>query len=166
MRVESEYRRGGTLAYMAAYDVHHAKVFGQFAPNTGIEPFTALAEKVMTSEPYAAPTGVLGRRQRLLPPRLDASAGWTRRSRTRSWSTPGARVLAEPDRDLLLHRATQAITPDHYANLAALAAQLPRSRPATTKAPSPSTGDTAATTSTNSSTGSPPDPRRTTGRDH
>ena len=25
-RVEFEYRRGGTLAYMAAYDVHHAHV--------------------------------------------------------------------------------------------------------------------------------------------
>jgi hypothetical protein len=42
-RVEFEYTRGGTLAYMAAYDVHHAKVFGQIAPKTGIEPFTDLA---------------------------------------------------------------------------------------------------------------------------
>ena len=31
-RVEFEYRRGGTLAYFAAYDVHHAQVFGQMRP--------------------------------------------------------------------------------------------------------------------------------------
>ena len=53
-RVEFEYTRGGTLAYMAAYDVHHAKVFGQIAPKTGIEPFTRLVAEVMTTEPYAS----------------------------------------------------------------------------------------------------------------
>ncbi len=53
-RVEFEYTRGGTLAYMAAYDVHHAKVFGQIAPKTGIEPFTQLVAEVMTIEPYAS----------------------------------------------------------------------------------------------------------------
>jgi transposase len=53
-RVEFEYRRGGTLAYLAAYDVHHAHVIGHIAPKTGIEPFTQLVEQVMTSEPYAS----------------------------------------------------------------------------------------------------------------
>ena len=53
MLVESEYRRHGTLAYLAAYDVHHAQVIGHCAPTTGIEPFTALVTKVMTREPYA-----------------------------------------------------------------------------------------------------------------
>jgi transposase len=53
-RVEFEYRRGGTLAYFAAYDVHHARVIGTIAPKTGIEPFTELVAKVMTSEPYAS----------------------------------------------------------------------------------------------------------------
>lgn len=53
-RVEFEYRRGGTLAYMAAYDVHHARVMGTIADKTGIEPFTELVEKVMTTEPYAS----------------------------------------------------------------------------------------------------------------
>ncbi|WP_229662323.1 IS630 family transposase [Agromyces bauzanensis] len=51
-RVEFEYRRGGTLAYLAAYDVHHARVIGRCAPTTGIAPFTALVEQVMTCEPY------------------------------------------------------------------------------------------------------------------
>ena len=54
MLVESEYRRHGTLAYLAAYDVHHAHVISHCAPTTGIQPFTALAEKVMTREPYAS----------------------------------------------------------------------------------------------------------------
>jgi transposase len=53
-RQEFEYQRGGTLAYLAAYDVHHARVIGRCAPTTGIEPFTALVEQVMTSEPYAS----------------------------------------------------------------------------------------------------------------
>ena len=53
-RVEFEYRRGGTLAYFAAYDVHHARVLGQIAPKTGIEPFEKLVAHVMTTEPYGS----------------------------------------------------------------------------------------------------------------
>jgi transposase len=53
-RVEFEYRRGGTLAYFAAYDVHQARVLGQIAPKTGIEPFEDLVAHVMTAEPYAS----------------------------------------------------------------------------------------------------------------
>jgi transposase len=52
-RVEFEYKRGGTLAYMGAYDVHQAHLIGTVAPKTGIEPFMELAERVMTLEPYA-----------------------------------------------------------------------------------------------------------------
>ncbi len=53
-RCEFEYRRGGTLAYLAAWDVHHAKIFGRVEQKTGIEPFGALVEEVMSSEPYAS----------------------------------------------------------------------------------------------------------------
>ncbi len=53
-RVEFEYRREGTLAYFAAYDVHQAHVLGTIAPKTGIEPFKQLVEQVMTTEPYAS----------------------------------------------------------------------------------------------------------------
>ncbi|MDQ1041130.1 hypothetical protein QFZ75_007546 [Streptomyces sp. V3I8] len=38
MRVNHEYGRGGALAYLAAYDVHRAKVFGRGEPKTGIVP--------------------------------------------------------------------------------------------------------------------------------
>jgi hypothetical protein len=54
MRTESEYVRCGTLAYLAAYDVHQAKVMGRCEPTTGINPFTALVDQVMRTEPYAS----------------------------------------------------------------------------------------------------------------
>lgn len=54
MRVEHEYVRGGALAYLAAWDVHRAKVFGRCEPTTGIAPFDRLVEQVMTTEPYAS----------------------------------------------------------------------------------------------------------------
>ena len=54
MRVEHEYKRGGSLQYLAAWDVHRAKVFGRCEPKTGIEPFGRLVDQVMTTEPYAS----------------------------------------------------------------------------------------------------------------
>lgn len=54
MRVNHEYGRGGALAYLAAYDVHRAKVFGRCEPKTGIVPFMALVTQFMTTEPYAS----------------------------------------------------------------------------------------------------------------
>jgi hypothetical protein len=39
--VEFEYRRRGTLADLAAWDVHHASLFDRVEPKTGIEPFGA-----------------------------------------------------------------------------------------------------------------------------
>ena len=54
MRVNHEYERGGAVAYLAAYDVARARVFGRCAPSTGIVPFMALVEQVMTVEPYAS----------------------------------------------------------------------------------------------------------------
>jgi hypothetical protein len=52
--VEFDHRRGGTLAYLAAWDVHHANLFGRVEEKTGIEPFGRLVEEVMTSEPHAS----------------------------------------------------------------------------------------------------------------
>jgi len=53
-QVEFEYERGGTLAYMGAYDVHQARLIGSVADKTGIVPFMDLVGKVMTTEPYAS----------------------------------------------------------------------------------------------------------------
>jgi len=52
MRVEHEYERGGALAYLAAWDVHRAKLFGRLEPTTGIGPFGRLVDQVMGTEPY------------------------------------------------------------------------------------------------------------------
>ena len=52
-QVEFEYDRGGTLAYMGAYDVHRAHLYGTIADKTGIVPFMELVDKVMAQEPYA-----------------------------------------------------------------------------------------------------------------
>jgi DDE superfamily endonuclease len=52
--VEFEYRRGGTLAYLAALDVHDARLFDRCEERTGIEPFGRLVEQVMGEEPYAS----------------------------------------------------------------------------------------------------------------
>jgi transposase len=54
MRVNHEYERGGALAYLAAYDVHRARVFGRTEPTTGIVPFMNLVTQVMNQEPYAS----------------------------------------------------------------------------------------------------------------
>lgn len=54
MRVEHEYERRGALAYLAALDVHHARVIGRCEATTGIVPFSRLVEQVMTSQPYAS----------------------------------------------------------------------------------------------------------------
>jgi hypothetical protein len=53
MLVEHEYERGGALQYLAAWDVHRAKLFGRCEPTTGKEPFHRLVDQVMTVEPYA-----------------------------------------------------------------------------------------------------------------
>ncbi|HET6919388.1 MAG TPA: IS630 family transposase [Jiangellaceae bacterium] len=53
MRVEHDYRRGGALAYLAAWDVHRGQVIGRCEDSTGIEPFARLVAQVMTTEPYA-----------------------------------------------------------------------------------------------------------------
>jgi hypothetical protein len=50
--VEFEYRRGGTLAYLAAWDVHHANLFDRVEAKTGIAPFGRLVDQVMATEPY------------------------------------------------------------------------------------------------------------------
>ena len=52
MRVEFEYERAGALAYLAAWDIRRAKIFGCCDPTTGIAPFDGLVQQVMSQEPY------------------------------------------------------------------------------------------------------------------
>ena len=52
MKVEHEYKRHGAWAYLAAWDVHRAKIFGRCEHKSGIAPFDRLVEQVMSQEPY------------------------------------------------------------------------------------------------------------------
>jgi transposase len=54
IRVNHDYHRRGAVAYLAAYDVHHATVFGRCEDTTGIVAFTNLVTQVMTREPYTS----------------------------------------------------------------------------------------------------------------
>jgi hypothetical protein len=52
MKVEHEYERLGAWAYLAALDVHQAKLFGRCEAKTGIVPFDRLVDQVMQQHPY------------------------------------------------------------------------------------------------------------------
>jgi hypothetical protein len=52
MRVEHEYTRKGAWAYLAAWDVHQARIFGRCEAKTGIRPFERLVRQVMSQQPY------------------------------------------------------------------------------------------------------------------
>lgn len=52
MRLEHEYKRGGALNYLAALDVHQARIFGRCEERGGIESFDRLVAEVMSRQPY------------------------------------------------------------------------------------------------------------------
>ena len=105
VRVEHEYRRGGAVAYLAAYDVHRAKLFGRIEPTTGIAPFGRLVDQVMSTEPYRS-----ARRVFLVVDNGSSHRGAAAARRLAALPKApahplaGARQLARPDRDLLLDR--------------------------------------------------------------
>jgi hypothetical protein len=53
-RFEFDYRRNGTLAYLAGWDVHHATLFDRVEATTGKDPFDRLVADVMGVEPYCS----------------------------------------------------------------------------------------------------------------
>jgi hypothetical protein len=52
MRVEHEYERLGTVAYLAAWDVHRARLFGRVERKSDIPAFGRLVDQFMSQEPY------------------------------------------------------------------------------------------------------------------
>jgi hypothetical protein len=54
IRVEHEYLRHGVCAYLAAWDVHRARLFGEVVKKISIVRFDALVARVMAQEPYAS----------------------------------------------------------------------------------------------------------------
>jgi hypothetical protein len=124
--VEFEYKRGGTLAYLAAWDVHHARIFGRCEPKTGIEPFGRLVEQVMTSEPYASAKTVVW-----VVDNGSSHAGKTSIARMHD-AYPNARLIHLPVHASWLNQIEiyfsilqrKALTPNDFADLDALAARI------------------------------------------
>jgi hypothetical protein len=57
-RVEHEYRRLGTCAYLAAWDVRGACLFGEVVDRSTIVNFDAFVDQVMAQEPYCSASRV------------------------------------------------------------------------------------------------------------
>jgi hypothetical protein len=60
MRTEHQYDRGGSLQYLAAWDVNRAKVFGPCAEKTGIEPCGRFSMTAFNSAIQGSPSDPLG----------------------------------------------------------------------------------------------------------
>lgn len=126
MRVENEYARGGTLAYLAAYDVHRAKVIGRCEQTTGIKPFTALVDQVMSAEPYAS-----ARRVFWVVDNGASHRGWTAAARL-SDAWPGTVMVHLPVHASWLNQVEiyfsviqrKLLAPDDFADLDILAANI------------------------------------------
>jgi transposase len=126
MRTESEYVRCGTLAYLAAYDVHRARVFGRCEPSTGIKPFTALVDQVMKTEPYAS-----ARRVFWVVDNGASHRNWAAAARL-SDAYPNAQMVHLPVHASWLNQVEvyfsvlqrKLLTPDDFGDLDSLAAQI------------------------------------------
>jgi hypothetical protein len=124
--VEFEYRRGGTLAYLAAWDVHHARLFDRVEAKTGIEPFGRLVEQVMTTEPYAS-----ARRVFWIVDNGSSHAGHASIERMQS-AWPNARLIHLPIHASWLNQIElffsivqrKALTPNDFGSLAELSERL------------------------------------------
>jgi len=57
-RFEHEYVRKGAWAYLAAWDVQQARIFGRCERKTGIAPFGRLVRQVMSLDPYRSASSV------------------------------------------------------------------------------------------------------------
>ena len=112
-RVEHEYERKGSLCYLAAWDPRRAKLFDRCASADGIVPFDQLVEQFMSVEPYSkaqrvfviVDNGSAHRGQRIDRPAPRQIQQPDPRPH------PSPRQLAQPGRDLLLHRPAQSPHP-------------------------------------------------------
>jgi hypothetical protein len=125
-RVEFEYKRNGTLAYIAAWDVHHAHLFDRVEAKNGIEPFGRLVEQVMTTEPYASAKTVYW-----IVDNGSSHAGKTSIRRIEQ-AYPNARLIHLPVHASWLNQIElyfsivqrKALTPNEFASLDALSERL------------------------------------------
>jgi transposase-like protein len=126
MRFESEYVRRGTVAYLAAYDVHRARVMGRCEPSTGIKPFTALVDQVMSAEPYASARQVFW-----VVDNGASHRNWAAAARLRD-AYPNAQMVHLPVHASWLNQVEvyfsviqrKLLTPDDFGDLDSLAEQI------------------------------------------
>ena len=124
--LEFEYERGGTLAYLAAWDVHHANLFDRVERTTGIVPFGRLVDQVMTVEPYRSARTVYW-----IVDNGSSHAGKTSIKRIRD-AYPNARLIHLPVHASWLNQIEiyfsivqrKALTPNDFATLPELARHL------------------------------------------
>lgn len=118
-RVEHEYERRGALAYVAAWDVRRAKVFGICQNTTGIEPFHRLVDLVMTQKPYCS-----ARRVFWVSDNGSSHRGQAATERLRQWY-PNAVLVNTPIHASWLNQVEiyfsvlqrKLLTPNDFANL-------------------------------------------------
>jgi len=118
--------RGGTLAYLAAWDVHHANLFDRVEPTTGIVPFGRLVDQVMTVEPYRSARTVYW-----VVDNGSSHAGKTSTKRIRD-KYPSARLIHLPVHASWLNQIEiyfsivqrKALTPNDFGTLPELARRL------------------------------------------
>jgi len=156
--VEFDYRRRGTLAYLAAWDVHHANLFdNRVEEKTGIDPFGRLVEQVMSTEPTRRPGASSGSSTTAARTRARARSRACRRAgRTRSSSTyrstpPGSTKSSSTSQSSSAKRSHPTTSPRSSNS----ARGCWPSASTTARSPSPSSGPSPATTSSASSTRSP-----------
>jgi hypothetical protein len=124
--VEFDYLRGGTLAYLAAWDVHHANLFDRVEQTTGIVPFARLVDQVMQVEPYRSARTVFW-----VVDNGSSHAGKTSIKRM-SDAYPNARLIHLPVHASWLNQAEilfsivqrKALTPNDFGSLPQLARHL------------------------------------------
>ncbi len=150
MRVEHEYTRGGALAYLAALDVHRAKVFGRCEATTGIVPFDRLVAQVMTQAPYAT-----ARRVFWIADNGSSHRGAASIERLRT-AFPNVTLVHGPVHASWLNQIEiyfsivqrKVLTPNDFESLAEVEDRLLAFQQYTKPSPHPFSGDSPETTST------------------
>jgi hypothetical protein len=121
-RVEHEYERGGALQYLAAWDVQRGTVIGRCEEKTGIEPFGRLVAQVMESEPYRSAQRVFW-----VVDNGSSHRGETSVERMLGWYTNAILVHASWLNQVEIYFSMvqrKVLTPNDFANLAAVELRL------------------------------------------
>lgn len=125
-RVEFEYERKGALAYMAAWDVRQARVFGLCSSMSGIDAYHDLVDLVMSQEPYHSASRVFW-----ITDNGSSHRGQTSRQRLSLWH-PNAIQIHTPVHASWLNQVEiyfsivqrKVLTPNEFEDLRELEDQL------------------------------------------